>query len=367
VTRAGKLRSPVSIRDLRALAKAKLPAEVFNYIDCGAGHGSTCRANRRDLKRISLLPLTMRDVAAVDLATPLLGHSFRLPIGIGPTAFHRLVHPDGEVATANAAKARNAPMIVSAMSSIPLEDIAAVSGHPALWLQSYFFRDREATDELIERAARAGYQAVVMSAGCPVVGKREQSLRNRFALPADVLAANFSRTNAGTYDNPIEAVPGIELDAAATWRDVEELCRRAALPVVVKGVMHPRDAVRAMDSGAAGLIVSNHGGRQLDSTASTIATLPEVVAAVSGRVPLLVDGGFRRGTDVLKALALGAVAVLLGRPALWALAVDGERGVVQALDMLADELHRAMQLVGFRTIAELSRGGSDILRIPDLQ
>jgi (S)-2-hydroxy-acid oxidase/4-hydroxymandelate oxidase len=360
---ADALRPLVKLGDFRTLARRALAPEVFDYIDCGACDEITRRANRRDFDAIRLLPLSMRDVSRPELAMDLLGASFRVPIGFSPTALHRLVHEGGEVATARAAKAAGVPMVVSAMSSLTLEEIADRSGHEGLWLQTYVFRDRELTRELVGRAERAGYRAVVVSAGCPVVGKRDRNLANRFALPEGVTAANFAGSGRLDHNNPIHSFDRAELDPSLTWKDVEWLRAHTALPVLLKGIMNPRDVVPALEAGVSGIIVSNHGGRQLDTTASTISVLPEVARAVSGRVPLLVDSGFRRGTDVLKALALGADGVFLGRPVMWALAAGGEEGVAAAVELLADELRLSMQLAGVSSIAELRRNASHLLRV----
>jgi isopentenyl diphosphate isomerase/L-lactate dehydrogenase-like FMN-dependent dehydrogenase len=347
--------SPVTLEDYRTLAHASLRSDVFGYIDSGAGDEITCRANRRDLDALAFLPLCLRDVSAPDLSTRVLGRSVPVPLGFSPTAFHRLVHPEGEVATARAAKTLDIPMIVSAMSSIALEEVAATAGHEDLWLQTYIFKDRQLTRYLVERAERAGFKAIVVTIGCPVPGRRDRNIRNRFQLPAGVSAANFERSENVDFNNPIHSVAGAELDASVTWRDVEWLRGVTPLPLVAKGLMNPRDVAPALDLQLSGIMVSNHGGRQLDTTVSTIRVLPEIAAAVAGRVPLFVDSGFRRGTDVLKALALGADSVFLGRPVMWALAVGGETAVTAAVNLLIDELRIAMQLAGCAGIAEARR------------
>jgi isopentenyl diphosphate isomerase/L-lactate dehydrogenase-like FMN-dependent dehydrogenase len=354
--------SPVRIDDFRTLAKSEIPSDVFDYIDCGAGDEITVHANRRDMDDLRLLPLSLRNVSDPDLSVSLFGRSFAAPLGFGPTAFHRLVHDDGEVATARAAKTANVPMAVSVMSSVALEEVAARSGHDDLWFQTYIFKDRALTTRLVRRAEEAGYRCVVVTVGCPVPGKRDKNIANRFALPASVTAANFERSDVVVHNNPISSVDGAELDTSLTWRDIEWLQRTAELPIILKGVLNPHDVAPALDVGIAGMVVSNHGGRQLDTTMSTIAILPEIAAAVSGRVPLLVDSGFRRGTDILKAIALGADAVLLGRPVVWALAVDGESGVIDAVGMLTEELRLAMQICGCATLTDIRRNAAAILR-----
>ncbi len=354
--------TPVKIDDFSTLARAKLPSDVFDYIDGGAGDEITSRANRRDLDEIRLLPLCLRNVSELDLSVTLLGHSFRFPVGFSPTAFHRLVHEGGEVSTARAAGALGIPMVVSSMSSIALEDVVGDSGHEKLWFQTYIFKDRDLTRELIRRAERSGYRAIVVTVGCPVPGKREKNIVNRFALPAHVVAANFVKRNAVVHNNPIHSVGGAELDPSLTWRDVEWLRGSTDLPIVLKGIMNPADVAPALDLQVSGLIVSNHGGRQLDTTESTVRILPEVAAAVSGRIPLLVDSGFRRGTDVFKAIALGADGILLGRPVVWALAVGGEKGVVDAVGLLIEELRIAMRIAGCSSIGEIRKESANIIR-----
>jgi (S)-2-hydroxy-acid oxidase/4-hydroxymandelate oxidase len=351
-----------ALEDYRTLARAAIPPDVFDYIDGGAGDEITCRANRCDLDRLSLLPLCLRDVSAPQLATRALGRSIPFPIGFSPTAFHRLVHPDGEVATARAAKALDMPMIVSAMSSVALDEIAAQSSNANLWLQTYIFADRELTRQLVRRAERAGFKAIVVSLGCPVPGRRDRNLRNAFRLPAGIWAANFGRSDEVDSNNPIYSAAGVELDASATWQDIAWLRDVTALPIVAKGLMNPRDIAPALELQLSGIMVSNHGGRQLDTTVSTIRVLPEIAAAVAGRVSLFVDSGFRRGTDVLKALALGADAVFLGRPVMWALAAGGEQGVCAMAKLLVEELRVAMQLAGCAAIAEARRDAPYLLR-----
>jgi isopentenyl diphosphate isomerase/L-lactate dehydrogenase-like FMN-dependent dehydrogenase len=360
--RSGGCNTPVALEDYRTLARASMLPEVFTYIDSGAGDEITCRANRRDLDSLSLLPLCLRDVSAPNLAIEVFGKSFHFPIGFSPTAFHRLVHPEGEIATARAAKALKIPMIVGAMSSIALEEIASQSGNGDLWMQTYIFRNRELTRQLVERAERAGFKAIVVSLGCPAPGKRDRNIRSRFRLPPEVSAANFGRTDRVDLNNPIHSVAGAELDPSLTWRDLGWLGSVTRLPIIAKGLMNPRDVAPALDVPLSGIIVSNHGGRQLDTAASTIAVLPEIADAVAGRVPLFVDSGFRRGTDVLKALALGADAVFLGRPVMWALAVGGETGVIDAVNLLVEELRLTMQLAGCAGVADARRDARYLLR-----
>jgi isopentenyl diphosphate isomerase/L-lactate dehydrogenase-like FMN-dependent dehydrogenase len=352
---------------LRSQARRHLPREIFDYLDGGAGREKTCRANQRDLDAITLLPLVMRDVSCPDLGTLLLGRRIPVPVGFSPTALHRLVHPEGEIASARAARAAQVPLTVSAMSSVAIEEVAERSGHDNLWFQTYLFKDPSVAPDLVARAEAAGCRAVVVTVGCPVMGYRDRNLRNRFVLPSWVSPAHFLRSRDVDHNNPIGSFHGAEIDPAATWRDIDRLRGKTKLPLLVKGVMNPADVEPALDAGAAGLIVSNHGGRQLDTTASTISALPGVAAALKGRGTLLVDSGFRRGTDVLKALALGADAVLLGRPLLWALAVGGAAGVAAAIDRLGAELRISMQLIGCADVSALRQNARTVLRTLETQ
>lgn len=357
----------IKLDDFRTVAKAKIPADVFDYIDCGACDEITTGANDRDFAEIRLLPLSLRDVSNLHLSVNVLGHSFDLPIGFSPTAFHGLVHECGEVATAQAAKSLNVPMIVSSMSSVGLEDIKERSTNENLWFQIYIFKDRALTKALVQRAERSGYKAIVVSTGCPILGKRDRNIRNPFCLPKKVSAANFTKNRMVRHDNPIHSLFGAELDPSLTWKDIEWLRCNSRLPILLKGITNPLDAAPALNLEVSGIIVSNHGGRQLDTTESTIKILPEVASAVAGRIPLLIDSGIRRGTDVLKAIALGADGVLLGRPILWALAVQGEIGVAQAVDLLAQELRIAMQITGCSSMQEIRMNSKSILRGPPLR
>jgi (S)-2-hydroxy-acid oxidase/4-hydroxymandelate oxidase len=253
-------------------------------------------------------------------------------------------------------------MIVSLMSSVSLEDVAEKSNNPKLWLQTYIFKDRGLTEVMAERAENAGYRAIVVTVGCPVLGKRDRNLKNGFSLPGNVTAANFNRADLAVPDDALHTVDGADLDPAVTWKDIEWLRGGSRLPIVLKGLVNPLDVAPALDLQVSGIIISNHGGRQLDTTESTIRVLPEMAEAVSGRIPLLLDSGIRRGSDILKAIALGADAIFLGRPVLWALAVDGERGVLEAVGLLAEELRIAMQIAGCADIDEIKRNSLNIVR-----
>jgi len=351
----------VNLDGFRELARSRLEPKLFDYIDGGAGDELTCARNRHDLDAIRFAPLAFRDVTKVDIGWNGRMGDFALPIGLSPSALHQLVCEQGELATAAAARDARVPMIVSMMSSFAMEDIAATSKHGALWLQTYVLKDRQLGRDMVARAEQSGFKALVVSAGCPVLGRRDRNIANQFVLPHTISAGNFRKGPTVDPNHPIHSFPAAQPDPGATWHDLESLVSATSLPVIVKGVVNPDDVEAALGAGVAGLVVSNHGGRQLDGTISAIAALPAVARAVCGRVPLLVDGGFRRGIDVVKAIALGADAVLLGRAVMWALAADGERGVGQALAMLGAEFENAMQLLGCASVTELREKANSVL------
>lgn len=349
----------IILDDFREIARSVLSKAVFDYIDAVAMDGLTSSANRADFDRLALLPLSMRDVSSPDLSVNYFGRTSPLPFGISPMAFHQLAHPDGETASASAAQVCGTPIIVSAMSSRSLEDIAAHSQGGRLWLHVYLFRNRALTYDLIARAQDAGFEAISIGLGCPALGKRPVNLRNRFLLPEGIAPVNLGLSSAKSGSL---SWADAELDPAATWVDVERVCRRTNLPVIGKGIINRLDVDPALNAGLSGLLVSNHGGRQLDGCPSSIRVLSEIVADVNGRVPVFLDGGVRRGTDVLKALLLGASAVFVGRPVLWALSADGINGVVQLMSILADELRLAMQLIGCSSLKDAPSMAADVMR-----
>ncbi|MDQ7910888.1 alpha-hydroxy acid oxidase [Phytohabitans sp. ZYX-F-186] len=337
----------LTVAEYEAAARDRLPAGIWDYIAGGSGQERTLAANLDAFARLALRPRCLVDVSRPDLSTELLGVRLRTPVGVAPVAYHRLVHPEGEVATARAAGF----LVVSAFASRTLEEIAAAAAGP-LWLQLYWFRRREVVAGLVRRAEAAGYRALVLTVDTPRVGRRLREARRGFAIPAGIVAANV---DAAVMARTHEAVDGEsalvrhsreQLDPSLGPADLAWLCAQTDLPVLVKGVLTAEDAELALAHGAAGVVVSNHGGRQLDGAVASVDALAEVAAAVAGRGPVLLDGGVRTGTDVLRALALGASAVLVGRPALWGLAVDGEPGARAVLDVIAAELEDAMVLSG---------------------
>ncbi|HZQ02708.1 MAG TPA: alpha-hydroxy acid oxidase [Gaiellaceae bacterium] len=344
----------VNVWDYEAAAAERLEPGAYGYFAGGAGDEITLRANVDAFRRWQLRPRVLVDVTSASTATTVLGIDVALPVLVAPVAYQRVVHPDGEVAMARAAAAAGTIMCLSTLATATLEDVAATGVNR--WFQLYVFRDRGLVRELVARAQATGFRALVLTVDTPVLGRRERDLRTGFTVPADLPVPALGRGGVTPADALALMSPSI------SWRDLEELAATSRLPVVVKGVVGGDDARLACEHGAAAIVVSNHGGRQLDGVAATIDALPEVVDAVGGRIEVLLDGGVRRGTDVVKALALGARAVLVGRAPLWGLAVAGEDGARRVLELLRAELELALQLVGCPRASELStahvqRGG----------
>ncbi|MFI7608111.1 alpha-hydroxy acid oxidase [Micromonospora sp. NPDC049366] len=341
---------PVCLADFAERARAVLPEPVWDYVAGGSGGEVTLTANRRALDRVAVLPRVLRGVEVPDLTTPLLGRRYAMPVGVAPIAYQRLVHPDGELALAAAAGAAGVPYVASTLGSVPIEQVAATGAE--VWFQLYWLRDRELVRDLLARVRDAGCRALVVTVDVPVLGRRFRDLRNAFRLPPGVTAANLPN---GRHDlahggspgvSPVPARSGADFAPALRWADLAWLREQIDLPLVVKGVLDPRDARDAVRAGADAVVVSNHGGRQLDGAPASVTMLPEVVEAVGDRCEVFLDSGVRSGTDVLRALALGATGVLVGRPLLWALAVGGRPGAETALGLLAGELRDALALAG---------------------
>jgi 4-hydroxymandelate oxidase len=339
--------TPATLDDFERLAGEVMAPGPFGYVVGGAGDEVTLGENRAAFHRWRLRPRVLVDVATVETATTLLGTPVAMPVGLAPTARQRLLHPDGEQAVARAASAAGLLQVVSTMSSDSLEAVAAASSGPR-WFQLYVHKDRTVTQRLVERAAAAGYGAIVLTADFPVSGRRERELRDGFALDWGGLG-NFPDLGGVEFLPLMTALH----DQRLAWTDLEWIRRVSGLPLVLKGVLTAEDARLAVEHGCDGVLVSNHGGRQLDRVAASVDALPEVVAAVGGRAEVYLDGGIRRGVDVLTALALGARAVFVGRPQCWALAVGGEAGVMQMLGILRDELVNGMQLLGTPRVADV--------------
>jgi isopentenyl diphosphate isomerase/L-lactate dehydrogenase-like FMN-dependent dehydrogenase len=273
-----------------------------------------------------------------------LGSELEMPILVAPVAFQRLAHADGEQGMARAAHEAGTVMCLSSLTSTRPAEVAGAAPEGRRWMQVYCFRDRGVTRAMVEEASEAGYEALLLTVDAPYAGRRERDFRTAFQVPAEIRAPAIEA--AVGHRSLTTAEVFALVDPSITWTDLEQLCGQFHLPILVKGLITGEDAALAVEHGAAGVVVSNHGGRQLDNAPATIDALPEVVKAVAGRIPVLIDGGIRRGTDVAVALALGAEAVLVGRPALWGLACDGEAGARRVLEMLADELRLALALLG---------------------
>ncbi|MGW0572061.1 aminotransferase class I/II-fold pyridoxal phosphate-dependent enzyme [Streptomyces tauricus] len=362
----GAVREPLTLEEYADLARAELAPDVWDFIAGGAGRERTLAANEEAFGRVRLRPRVLTGVRRPDTGIRILGRDWAAPVGVAPLAYHTLADPEGEVATARAAGLAGLPLVVSTFAGRAFEDIAKAGSGP-LWLQVYCFRDREVTRALVERAERAGFEALVLTADAPRLGRRLRDLRNDFRLPEGIAPANLAGAGAGHGEEGASGFtsPGghalAEFDPALDWSVIEWLHSVSSLPVLVKGVLTESDARRALAAGADGIIVSNHGGRQLDGAAATLDVLPEISAAVAGACPLLMDGGIRGGGDVLAALALGADAVFLGRPVLHGLAVGRSEGVRRVLDIVVDELAEAMLLTGTATVAEAGPRAVDAL------
>ena len=339
------MQEPLNVSDFERLAEAALEPGAFGYFAGGADDERCLRDNVEAWRRLRLRPRVLVDVGATTAATTVLGTPVSMPLLVAPTAFHRMVHPDGEPATARAAAAAGTIMCLSTLAtSGPAEVAAAAPGAPR-WFQLYVFRERAVSLSFVEQAVEAGFEAIVLTVDAPRFGRRERDLRTGFRIPEDVVVPSVAAAMGAWHGaTPLDALSRI--DPTLSWRDLERLVADAQLPVVVKGIQTAEDAVLAVEHGVDAIVVSNHGGRQLDAVAPTAALLPEIVEAVAGRIEVYVDGGIRRGADVVAALALGARAVLVGRPVLWGLAHGGEAGATRVLELLRDEIELALALCG---------------------
>jgi 4-hydroxymandelate oxidase len=352
-----------NLDDLEHEAQRRLPGPVFDYIAGGANDELTLGRNRAAWAEIGLHPRQLVDVTHVDTSVEILGHRLAMPVLTAPCAFNVLAHPDGEIGVARATADAGVAQVLSMQATTTLEDVAT-AGEGQRWMQVAILRDRGISRDLVERAEAPGYTALCLTVDVPVLGRRERDVRSAFRLPEGIEMVNLSRYTPAhlTKSDPQTALARFVnslFDPGLTWEAVDWLCSITNLPVLTKGILTGSDARLAIEHGAAGIMVSNHGGRQLDGVSSTCDALPDVVDAVAGSVPITVDGGIRRGTDVIRAISMGATAVLVGRPYLWALAVDGEAGVRSMLGMLRSEITLAMALLGRPSIAMLDRSVID--------
>jgi 4-hydroxymandelate oxidase len=346
----------MNVADYATAAHGKLPREVCDYFEGGALDEITLRENTSGWERLKLYYRVLAGVKERDLSTTVLGQKISMPICVAPTAFHKLACEEGEIATARAAKKAGTLFILSSLSNTPMEEVFPEAGSPR-WFQLYAYKDREVTRALVQRAEASGAEAIVLTVDAPGLGTRERDMRNRFTLPPGLAVANLAALGKGTM--PEVSGSGLAEYVRANFKsdlgfdDLDWLCGCTKLPVVVKGVCRADDARRCVEHGVKAIVVSNHGGRQLDTAPATCEVLPHVVEAVGDRGEIYVDGGIRRGSDVLKAIALGARAVLVGRPILWGLAVNGEQGATDVLGILRRELDEAMLLCGCTTLSDI--------------
>ena len=357
---ANSLANPINLFEFEEQARLQIGQMAYDYYASGANDEITLRENRQAYERIVIYPRMLRDVSNRSLQTTVLGQEIHMPIMVAPMAFQKMAHAEGEIATVKAASTAGTIMVLSTLSTCSIEDVAEASTGN-LWFQLYVYRDRDLTASLVKRAEAAGCKALVFTVDSPLLGRREKDVRNGLHLPEGITAANLAQAG-------IDALPGrigdsglahyiLSLyDQSLNWKDVEWLRSITNLPVLVKGILRADDAELAVHHGASGIIVSNHGGRQLDTAPATISVLAKVAEAVHGRAELFVDGGIRRGTDVVKALALGAKAVFVGRPVLWGLGSQGQAGALSVLNMLRDEFDLAMALSGCKSLADIDAG-----------
>jgi 4-hydroxymandelate oxidase len=347
---------PVCLTDFEPLARAKMSAIAYEYLAGGAADEITLHANREVFDRMRLMPRILLDVSKIDTRTTVLGEQLQTPIIVAPVAYHKLFHSDGELATAQGAGEAGVKMVLSSFSTVSVEEVAARAKTP-LWFQLYVQPDRGFTRELVARAEAAGCRALCVTVDTPVGGCRNREERSGFCLPDGLSCPNLSALKSGTpmtgHRPGGRSIYSVLFDAKLSWKDIEWIRSFATVPVLLKGVLNPDDADKSVQVGAAGIIVSNHGSRNLDTLPATLDALPGVVDRVAGRIEVLLDGGIRRGTDVVKALALGAKAVLIGRPYIYGLAVSGAEGVTRVLEILRDEFEIAMALTGRTSVSQL--------------
>ncbi|XP_071832600.1 2-Hydroxyacid oxidase 1-like [Apostichopus japonicus] len=343
--------SMTCLDDFESYAKRHLPKYAFDYYSSGANLEQTVKDNVAAYRRLRLYPELLRDVSKRDLSTTILGQKVDIPIAIAPTAMQSMAHPYGEVATAKAAASLKTGMVLSSWSTCSIEEVAEAAPDGLRWFQLYVYKDRDLTESLVRRAEKAGYKALFLTVDTPQLGRRYADVKNNFSLPPPLKLANFEHASqtdvVGSSDSGLAEYVASQVDQTLSWNDVTWLKGITSLPIVLKGILTEEDTREAVAHGVAGIVVSNHGGRQLDGVLATIDALPEVVKAAAGSgVEVYLDGGIRLGTDVLKAIALGARAVFIGRPVLWGLTYKGEEGVKEVLEMFKNEFNLALALSG---------------------
>ncbi|CAH1183640.1 unnamed protein product [Phaedon cochleariae] len=348
----------VSIRDFEEHAYKTLPRNALDYYRSGAGQQTTLKHNRQAFSKYRLRPRCLRNVENRDLSTTILGERITMPIGISPTAMQKMAHPEGECANARAAQAMGTIFTLSTLSTSSIEEVAQAAPRAVKWFQLYIYKDRELTRQLVERAERAGFKALVLTVDAPLFGLRLADIKNRFILPPHLCLANFEGTKSKgmskkTDSSGLNVYVNSLFDSTVEWKDIAWLKSITSLPIVLKGILTAEDAVLGVQNGASAILVSNHGARQVDGTPASIEALPEIARAVGDRAEVYLDGGITDGTEVLKALAMGAKMVFMGRPALWGLVQGGEDGVKKVLTIIRTEFETALGICGCCRLSDI--------------
>jgi len=352
----------VSFKELEAAAKEKLSAGPFGYIQSGAGGEETLRKNVSSFSNFSIVPRFLNDVSSLDTSVNLFGHTYPYPLFIAPVGMQKIAHEEGEIATAKAAAELGIPFIQSTVSGFSIEKVAEATGNSPKWFQLYWSSTNDEIGySMVKRAEEAGFEAIVLTVDTVMMGWREEDVRNQYSpLKLGFGKANYetdpvfmSTIPTNDFDSIIQGILDNVYHPTLNWTQVLELKKRTSLPILLKGILHPEDAKLAIENGIDGIIVSNHGGRQLDGVITSIDALPAIVEAVGGKIPVLLDSGVRRGTDVVKALALGADAVLIGRPFVYGLAIDGQKGVARVLENILQEMKVSISLSGVTHLKDL--------------
>ena len=354
---------PINFRELEQAAQEKLDAGPFGYIRSSAGGEETYRKNSNSFEKYSIVPRFLTDVSTLNTEVTILGHTYPHPLFIAPVGVNKIAHEDGEIAVAKAAAKFNYPYIQSTVSSYSIEEIADATKGSSKWFQLYWSQNKEISFSMVRRAEAAGYEAIVLTVDTVMLGWREEDVRNQFSP----LKRGFGQGNytsdpifmAALSDHSMDAIINSMIEniyhPTLNWNNIEELREYTSLPILLKGILHPEDAKLAIEKGIDGIIVSNHGGRQLDGVIASIDALPEIVEVVKGQIPVLFDSGVRRGSDAVKALALGATAVCIGRPFVWGLASGGHAGVERVLENFLQETNVSISLSGARNLEELRK------------
>ncbi|XP_067626556.1 uncharacterized protein [Eurosta solidaginis] len=351
----------VCVEDFEKDALRLLDKNALDYYRSGAGEQLTLNLNREAFKKIRIRPRCLRDVSNIDIRCNVMGIDLKWPLGISPTAMQKLAHSDGEGANALAAGNVGSIFILSTLSTMSIEEVASVAPNTNKWFQLYVYKDRSLTEKMVRRAEEASFKAIVLTIDAPIFGQRRSDIRNGFSLPSNLRLANFQSLQAAAgVQSDGEGTSGInvyvarQFDATLTWKDLAWLVKLTRLPIILKGVLTHEDAILAREVGCAGIIVSNHGGRQIDTVPASIEALPEIVKAVGNDLVVMLDGGIRDGNDIFKALALGAKVVFVGRPALWGLACGGQKGVEEVLNILKKDFEISLALAGCQKLSDIS-------------